>query len=124
MHFIQAQRSLVSHRKTLRLARLLGIERYAVVGRLVALWSWCLDYAPDGVLSDDVDDKVLADVMGRTANMGNPDDLVEALYGAGFIALAEDEADDRWHVGDWDDLMAHAVLSDAEAVDEPADEEE
>lgn len=36
--FIQVQQSLVTHRKTLRLARLLSLDRYAVIGRLVALW--------------------------------------------------------------------------------------
>lgn len=44
MAFRQAQQSVVSHRKsrksrkTLRLAQLLNLDRYAVVERLVAQW--------------------------------------------------------------------------------------
>lgn len=54
MSSVQVQQSLVSHRKTLRLARLLSLDRYAVVGRLVALWAWRLDNAAsDGRLNDD-----------------------------------------------------------------------
>jgi hypothetical protein len=124
MSFIQVQQSLLSHRKTLRLARLLNVDRYAAMGRLIALWLWCLDNSPDGVLGDDVDDKMLADVMGWRANMGDPEDLVDALYGAGFIALAEDEADERWHLVGWDDLLAHSALPDGEAAGKSADEEE
>lgn len=37
MSFLQAQQSLLTPRKTLRLARLLLLDRYAVVGRLIAL---------------------------------------------------------------------------------------
>ena len=47
-----------------RLARLLGMERYAVFGRLVKFWSWAdansVDGRVDGVASSDVDDVVEA----------------------------------------------------------------
>jgi hypothetical protein len=42
MGYAQVGQGVVTHRKTPRLARLLGERRYAVVGRLVALWSWGL----------------------------------------------------------------------------------
>ena len=87
--FIQVQQSLVTHRKTLRLARLLSLDRYAVIGRLVALWAWCLDNALDGALSDDIDADVLADVMGFDASMGKPAELLDALLIAGFLDLDE-----------------------------------
>ena len=120
MAFIQVQQSLVSHRKTLRLARLMGVDRHAAMGRLVALWLWCLDNAPDGVLSDDVDDKMLADVMGWTEEMGEPFDLVEALHTAGFIAFAE--AGERWRLVGWDDLIARVAAPDDESADDGANE--
>jgi len=86
--FIQAQQRLVTHRKTLRLARLLSLDRYAVVGRLVALWVWSLDHAPDGALGEDMDAEVLADVMGWDASTnGKPAELLEALLAAGFLEL-------------------------------------
>jgi hypothetical protein len=132
MFLIQVQQSLISHRKSLRLARLLNVDRYAAIGRLIALWLWCLDNAPDGVLSDDVDDKMLADVMGWPAEMGDSFELVDALHAAGYIASANDETDKRWLLVGRDDLIAHAALPGnmpADAVqgapqDEPADEEE
>lgn len=85
MSFFHVQQSLITDRKTLRLARLLGIDRYAIVGRLVALWSWCLDNAPDGRLTDDVDAEMLAEVMGWDASFGEPSKLLEGLLEAGFL---------------------------------------
>ncbi|HZC07956.1 MAG TPA: hypothetical protein VE338_20130 [Ktedonobacterales bacterium] len=100
MSFIQVQQSLVTHRKTLRLARLLGIDRYAVIGRLVALWSWCLDNALDGVFGDDIDAELLADVMGWE---GKPAKLVSGLMTAGFLDV--DLSDHRLHIHDWHDWL-------------------
>ena len=97
MAFIQVQQSLVTHRKTLRLARLLGENRYAVVGRLVALWTWCLDNAPD----HDIDADVLADVMGWVEQQGKPAELFEALITAGFIDM--DPHDLHLSIHDWYD---------------------
>ena len=98
MTFVQVAQSLVTHRKTLRLTRLLGIDRYAVVGRLVALWSWCLDNALDGCLGD-IETDILADVMGWD---GKPADLLEGLLTAGFVELREDGH--LW-VHDWHEHM-------------------
>jgi hypothetical protein len=95
--FVQVAQSLMTHRKTLRAARLLSIDRYAVVGRLVALWSWCLDNAMDGCLGD-VEMDILADVMGWD---GKAADLVEALLTAGFLELR----DGQFWVHDWDEHM-------------------
>ncbi|MDE3230589.1 MAG: hypothetical protein KGO05_11985, partial [Chloroflexota bacterium] len=81
--YVQVEQSLFTHRKTLRLARLLALDRCAVIGRLAALWSWCLDNALDGRLSDDIDADVLADVMFFDAGMGKPAELLEALLTAG-----------------------------------------
>jgi hypothetical protein len=43
---------MVNRKKTPRLSRLLGENRYTVVILLVALWIWNLDSALDGVLVD------------------------------------------------------------------------
>lgn len=99
MAYVQVQQSVVTHRKTLRLARLLGMDRYATLGRLVALWSWCLDNALDGSLGD-VEPDILADVM---AWEGKPAELVEALLSAGFLDL--DPADATLRVHDWYEHM-------------------
>lgn len=102
MAFIQVQQSVISHRKTLRLARLLNLDRYAVMGRLVALWSWCLDNAPDGrlgVLGDDIDADMLAEVMGWSAEMGTPDELLDTLILVGFLDV--NEGDQCLHIHHW-----------------------
>ncbi len=111
MSYVQVDQGLVTHRKTLRLARLLGESRYAVVGRLVALWSWCLDSALTGELRD-VDADILADVMGWDASCGSggsggkPADLFEALITAGFLDL-DDHGRLRLH--NWDLRMGPLI---------------
>lgn len=106
MSFVQVQQSLVSHRKTLRLARLLGIDRYAVCGRLVALWAWCLDNALGGCLGD-IDAEILADVMGWDAGMGKPAELLEALLTSGFLEV--NPSDGRMHIHDWHEHMGRLI---------------
>lgn len=93
MAYIETHQSLLTHRKTLRLGRLLGMDRFCVVGRLVALWGWALDNAPDGVVAV-ADADILADVMGWG---GEPGQLCDALLGSGFFEL-----DDGFYVlHDW-----------------------
>lgn len=86
MAYIEAHQSLLTHRKTLRLGRLLGLDRFCVVGRLVALWAWALDNPSDGAVAI-ADSDILADVMGWD---GDPAKLCEALVAVGFFELAED----------------------------------
>ena len=52
MAWIEAHQELRDHPKTKRAARLLGISRPQMIGHLLCLWWWCLDYAEDGNLSD------------------------------------------------------------------------
>lgn len=99
--FFYVQQSLITDRKTLRLARLLGIDRYAVVGRLVALWAWCLENAPDGRLTDDVDAEMLAEVMGWDASLGTPDKLLEEMLAVGFLDV--DPQDGTISIHSWAD---------------------
>ncbi|MGH2504274.1 MAG: hypothetical protein ACRDID_17340 [Ktedonobacterales bacterium] len=121
MAYIQVQQSVLTHRKTLRLARLLGEDRHTTIGRLIALWLWCLDHAPDGVLAADIDDGTLADVMGWSEQLGDPLDLVDALQVAGFLAYAEVRGVERWRVVGWADLRPHHALPDNESADAPQD---
>lgn len=51
MAWIESHQSLAGHRKTRKLARLLGTSIPATIGHLHLLWWWCLDNAPDGDLS-------------------------------------------------------------------------
>ena len=86
MGFIQVDQGVVTHRKTLRLARLLGEDRYTITGRLVALWTWCLDSAISGSLAH-IEPDILADVMGYP---GKPAELIEGLITVGFLDLGDD----------------------------------
>ncbi|HEX6543871.1 MAG TPA: hypothetical protein VF040_19105 [Ktedonobacterales bacterium] len=94
MAYVQVAQSVARHRKTLRLARLLNMDRYQVVGRLVEFWSWCLDNAPRGCLAG-VEPDILADVLDYD---GKPSELVAALLAAEVL---EDVGDGFLWVADW-----------------------
>jgi hypothetical protein len=68
MGFIQVDQG--TRRKTLRLARLLGEDRYTIPGRLVARWSWCLDCASSGSLAG-IEPDILVDILGYVASRRN-----------------------------------------------------
>lgn len=51
MAWFPVDQSLIDHPKSLRAARRLGITQQALIGHLVTLWAWAMDYAPDGDLS-------------------------------------------------------------------------
>jgi hypothetical protein len=99
--WIQVEQSLVTHRKTLRLAKLLHLDNYAVVGRLVALWCWALDNAEDGDLGDLAPDE-LAVVMGW---MGDPDELLASLVASGFVQAQGG----TYHIHDWEEYAGRLL---------------
>lgn len=102
MAWIEVHQALLTHRKTLRLARLLQLDTFAVVGRLMALWCWALDNAPDGVV-DAEDRDLLADVMGWES--GEAHVLCDALVVAGFL-----ESDGLLYViHDWQDYAGRII---------------
>lgn len=101
MAYIEAHQSLLTHRKTLRLGRLLGMDRFCVVGRLLALWCWALDNAPDGFV-EIADSDILADVMGWE---GEPAALCDALVQAGFLEVAEGS----YLIHDWYDYAGRLI---------------
>lgn len=102
MAYIEAHQSLLTHRKTLRLVRLLGIDKYGVGGRLVALWHWAIDNAPDGDLGADCAD-ILAEVMGWD---GEPERLMDALTQVGYVDRAENGA---YLLHDWWDYAGRLI---------------
>lgn len=51
MAWLEIHQNLTRHPKTRRLAIILGMERPHVVGHLIALWGWALEYAEEGDLS-------------------------------------------------------------------------
>jgi len=101
MAYIETHQSLLTHRKTLRLSRLLSLDRFAVVGRLMALWSWALDNAQEGTIAHG-DSDILADVMGWE---GDPAHLCTALTAAGFL----DESESGYCIHDWWDYAGRLI---------------
>lgn len=104
MAWIELHQSVYSHRKTLRLARLLSLDRWSVVGRISALWNWALDSAQDGVVPAE-DSDFIADVMGWE---GDPEELITALLSAGFLEWKEDNT---YFIHDWWDFGGKMILA-------------
>lgn len=99
MAYIESHQSLPTHRKTLRLWRLLGMDRFCVVGRLMALWWWALDNAQEGyIAASDAD--ILADVMGWS---GEVSALCDALVASHFMELVKVNGEDTFIIHDWFD---------------------
>jgi len=96
MAWIELHQSLPTHRKTLILADLLDIVPVTAMGRIVALWLWALDNAPDGELGA-IPVRTLGQAVGWT---DDPDVLVNALIKAGFLDRI---GDDRLVIHDWYD---------------------
>lgn len=81
MAWIESHQTLLTHRKTGRLARALDISKITAIGHLHAFWWWCLDNAPDGNLTD-ID---AADIADGACWEGDPDAFLAALIHAGFV---------------------------------------
>jgi hypothetical protein len=101
MAWIEFHQSLVSHPKTKRLARRLGLPIPATVGYLACFWCWCLEYAQDGNLSR-YDAGELADAAMYQGE--DSEGFVIALIEAGFLEKA-----DGLQVHDWHDYAGRLV---------------
>lgn len=102
MAWIESHQSLLTHRKTGRLARKLGVSKVTAVGHLHCFWWWCMDNAPDGRLSD-IDDE---DIAEGSAWEGDPFDFAEALIFAGFC---DRDPNGRVTVHDWYDYAGKLI---------------
>jgi hypothetical protein len=100
MAWLEAHQELRDHPKTKRAARILGITRPQMIGHLLCLWWWCLDYAQDGSLSD-FDN---ADIADAAEWEGEPDDFIDALLNCGPADRAGFLVNDNGlHVKDWEE---------------------
>ena len=93
MAWIESHQTLLTHRKTGRASRALGVSKITVIGHLHVLWWWCLDNAQDGELGS-VD---IEDVVDGACWEGDPQAFIDGLVFAGF--LDRDETGLRVH--DW-----------------------
>lgn len=107
--WVQIYSNLPRHPKVGRLADALGLSCAAVgvdqvtVGLLVSLWSWAMQNAANGDLSN-VSDRTIAEACGWRRK---PETLVKALLACGWM-----DEDRRLH--DWDDytLMYQDLAAD------------
>lgn len=99
MAWLEAHQELRDHPKTKRAARLLNIGRPQMIGHMLCLWWWCLDYAETGSLAN-FDRADIADAAGWE---GDPDLFIEALVNCGTSGrpgfLVDDG--DSLSVNDW-----------------------
>ena len=105
MAWIESHVTLGRHPKTKRLCRILGISLPQAVGHLHLLWHWVLEFAPDGDVTDYVEDLAEAAYWD-----GEPHQFIEALLACGFLDQTEDG---RIVVHDWEEY-AGRLLADRE----------
>lgn len=101
MAWIEVHQALFTHRKTLALTDILDLPEVYVAAHLIALWTWALDNAPDGVLH------VRRTIVARACQWsGDADALCDALIEAGFLEAGEG---DVLIIHDWHDYAGRLV---------------
>jgi len=101
MAWIELHQSLVTHRKIMKLKRLLNIRTPMAIGYLCMIWLWSLDNAPDGDLSTLTPREIasLCDYRGK-----DPKALISALIEAGFL-------NSDLSIHDWFDYTGKLITS-------------
>lgn len=84
MAYIELHQAVFDHRKTIVAAELLDIPEVHLVGHLAALWTWCIDNCPDGILP--TSNRVIARGARYT---DSADEFVSALTEAGFVECTD-----------------------------------
>lgn len=86
MAWAKIDQSLIGHRKTLRLARMMQVSVHEAVGILCCLWLWGIDNAdPSGLLAG-VEAADLADAL----RIHDAEQLAEALITSGYLDKTEE----------------------------------
>lgn len=98
MAWIEVHQSSSWHRKTIALAKALGVRRNEALGALVTLWLWSVEHAQDGKLGH-LDARELAAAAGWH---GKSERFVVALSDVGWL-----EKDGAIH--DWDDYAGRLI---------------
>jgi hypothetical protein len=108
MAWYEAHQTLAKHPKTLKLARLLKVDRRYAVGLLHDLFSWALDSAKsDGTLPGMAEEDIAA-ALDFTGKKGYA--VVDALLESGYL-----EYDSAFRIHDWHDYAGK--ISERRAAD-------
>lgn len=94
MAWIESHQTLSRHRKTLKTAGRLSVDRHKLIGHLHELWWWGLDNV--GV-SGVIENSTSYEIATAAQWDGDPDAFVEALVYGGFI----DRDGDKLQLHDW-----------------------
>jgi hypothetical protein len=100
--WIESHQSLLTHRKTGRLSRALGVSKITAIGHLHAFWWWCMDNAPNGDLTG-IDAEDIAD---GACWESSPPDFLDALVYAGFV---DEDENHNTSVHDWRDFAGKLI---------------
>ena len=103
MAWFECHQTMARHPKTLRLARLLKVDRRYAVGLLVDLFSWGLDVAgSDGTLPGVCAEDIAAalDIPGKKGETA-----VAALREVRFLELEGD----TWKIHDWTEYAGKLI---------------
>jgi hypothetical protein len=110
MAWIKVDQRLARHPKVKRAARTLDVPRATLIGHLVLMWWWAVDYAPDGHIA--VGD--LDDVTDEADWRGDPAAFAAALQSAGLL----DPVDGGWVIHDWHEYGGQATAQARELAAE------
>lgn len=81
MTWMRLESTVRTHPKIGRLARGLGVPRVQAIGHLVALWTWVLEFAPDG----DLESFEPADLADAALWEGDPKTFVDTLISTSLL---------------------------------------
>lgn len=109
MAWIESHQTLREHPKVYALMDALGISKPQAIGHLHLLWWWCVDYAPNGMLTQN--DSQISRAGEWT---GDPSLFVEAVVTAGFL----DRGDGVLTIHDWLDFCGPLIMKRIERKQE------
>lgn len=98
MAWIELHQASAWHRKTIGLAKSLGVRRNEAFGALNTLWLWAVEHAQDGHIGHLTDREVAAAAGWH----GRPDRFVLGLHDNGWL-------DDDGALHDWHDYAGRLI---------------
>ena len=101
MAWIELHDTLPDHPKVIDLSHALGLDKDAVVGKLVRLWTWALNNRETGIFAER-DASTIAEIMRYK---GKPERLIEAMKEAHLL----DESDGNLVIHDWDEHVCMLI---------------